>query len=76
VHWNQSLRDTEKAATALFDAVRSTREAIINNETIKFILPLYDLQDVGTDDAGVCEMVIEAAVVYEKGVNGDEEEEE
>lgn len=66
VHWNKSPRDTEKAATALFEALTATREAKINNETIKFIQPLYEIQDVGTDDAGVYEMVIEAAVIYEK----------
>lgn len=66
VHWNKSLRDTENAVTALFEAVRGTENAGINNETIKFIQPLYEPQDVGTDDAGVCEMVIEMAVIYER----------
>ena len=68
VHWNQSPRDTEKAATALFDAVRTAREVTINEAKIKFIQPLYEIQDVGTDDAGIYEMVIEAAIIYEKGV--------
>lgn len=67
VHWNQSPRDTEKAARELFDALSSTREAKVNNKNIKFIQPLYDIQDVGTDDAGVYEMVIEAVVIYGKG---------
>lgn len=67
VHWNKSPRDTEKAATELFKAVRDTREVAINESKIKFIQPLYELQDVGTDDAGIYEMVIEAAVIYEKG---------
>ena len=67
VHWNKSLRDTEKAATALFDAVRKARQVTINESKIKFIQPLYEIQDVGTDDAGIFEMVVEAAVIYEKG---------
>ena len=67
VHWNKSPRDTEKAATALFDAVRTAREVTINESKIKFIQPLYEIQDVGTDDSGIYEMVIEAAVIYEKG---------
>ena len=67
VHWNKSPTETEKAATALFDAVRKTREATVNNVKIKFIQPLYEIQDVGTDDAGIFEMVIEAAIIYEKG---------
>lgn len=67
VHWNKSPRDTEKAATDLFEALRAAREVTVNNAKIKFIQPLYEIQDVGTDDAGVYEMVIEAAVIYEKG---------
>lgn len=67
VHWNKSPRDTENAANALFDAVRAAREVTVNDARIKFIQPLYDVQDVGTDDAGICEMAIEVAVIYEKG---------
>lgn len=70
VHWNQSPRDTEKAACELFEILRRADEVTINNETIKFIQPLIDGPvDVGTDDAGIYEMVIELAVIYErKGV--------
>lgn len=67
VHWNKSPRDTEKAATELFREVRDTRDAAVNESKIKFIQPLYELQDVGTDNSGIYEMVIEAAVIYEKG---------
>ena len=67
VHWNKSPRDTEGAALKLFEAVRNAEEVTINESKIKFIQPLYDIQDVGTDDAGIFEMVIEAAVIYEKG---------
>lgn len=67
VHWNKSLRETEAAAGRLFEAVRKTREVKINEATIKFIQPLYELQDIGTDDAGICEMVIEMAVIFSKG---------
>lgn len=66
VHWNRSPRDTEKAATELFEKLRAARNTEINNETIKFIQPLYEIQDVGTDDAGIYEMVIEVAVIFEK----------
>lgn len=67
IHWNKSLRETEKAATALFDRLCKVRGSKINQETIQFIQPLYDLQDIGKDDNGICEMVIEAAVIYKKG---------
>lgn len=68
VHWNKSPRDIEKAATALFDAMNAARDVKINETTIKFIQLLYDLQDIGTDETGVYEYVIEAAVIYEKEV--------
>lgn len=66
VHWNKSPRDTEKATTALFQKLRAVRDAKVNNETIKFFQPLYDIQDVGTDDAGIYEMVIEGVIIFEK----------
>lgn len=67
VHWNKSPRDTEKAASDLFNAVIQAREATVNGQVIKFIQPLVsDPVDVGTDDAGIYEMVIEAAVIYRK----------
>lgn len=67
VHWNKSPRDTEAAANAIFDAVRTAENVTINGAVIKFIQPVYEVQDVGTDDAGIYEMVMELAVIYEKG---------
>lgn len=69
VHWNRSPRETEAAAEQLYDALRAAREADINSERIKFILLPYDIQDVGTDEAGIFEMVIEAAFIYAKGAS-------
>ena len=65
-HWNKSPRDTEKAATALFQKLRAARNVKVNNETIKFFQPLYDIQDIGTGEAGIYEMVIEGVVIFEK----------
>ena len=42
------------------------RDAIVNNETIKFFQPIYPVQDIGTDDGGIYEMVIEGTFIYEK----------
>lgn len=67
VHWNKSQKDTEKAAADLFDALRGTREAAVNGQQIKFIQPLVgEPVDIGTDEANIYEMVIEAAVIYER----------
>lgn len=67
VHWNKSPSDTEKAAIALYDALRTAREVTVNGKTIKFIqLLTKEPIDVGTDDSGIYEMVVEAAVIYGK----------
>ena len=70
VHWDKSPRKTEEIATALFDKICAARDVKINDATIKFVQPLYEIQDVGTDDAGVYELVIEAAFIYSKEVTG------
>lgn len=67
IHWNKSQRETEDAAIKLFKSLESTREVDINEKRIKFIqLLVNEPVDVGTDDAGIYEMVIEAAVIYQK----------
>lgn len=67
IHWNNSPRESEKVAMTAFEAVETVRNVTVNNELIKFIQPLYEPQDIGKDDAGICEWVIEMAVIYEKG---------
>ena len=62
IHWDKSPTETEEAGKRLFDALTATRE----KGKIKFIQPLYELQDIGTDDSGVYEMVIEAAFICRK----------
>lgn len=67
IHWNKHQRETEDAAIKLFEALEKTSEVVVNEKTIKFIqLLVNEPVDVGTDDAGVYEMVIEAAVIYQK----------
>ena len=73
VHWNKSPRDTERTATELFEKLRTARDVNVNDETIKFFQPLYPVQDVGTDDAGIYEMVIEGAFIFEKKKEGKKE---
>lgn len=67
IHWNESPRETEIAAFELFKKLEAAREITINESKIKFVQLLVDEPvDVGTDDNGVYEMVIEAAVIYDK----------
>lgn len=68
VHWNKSPDNTEKASNELFEAILRVRDISINETKIKFIQLLCDEPiSVDTDENGIYEMVIEAAVVYEKG---------
>lgn len=68
VHWTKLQRETEKAAKKLFKALENTREQKINDKKIKFIQLLCNEPiSVDTDENGIYEMAIEAAVVYEKG---------
>lgn len=67
VHWNRSVRETEKAALGLLEALEATRETKVNDKTIKFIIPLMDAPiEVGTDSNGIFESVIEATIYYER----------
>lgn len=68
VHWTKLQRETEKAAKKLFKALENTREQKINEKKIKFIQLLCNEPiSVDTNENGIYEMVIEVAVVYEKG---------
>lgn len=67
IHWTRSPAETERAAKKLFEKLAKTSEVNINDQKIKFIQPLTEEPvDVGTDDSGIYEMVIEAAVIYER----------
>lgn len=67
IHWNRSMRDTEAVSAALFEKLAAMREVRINEKQIKFIHPLVDQPvDVGTDDNGIYEMVIEIELIHER----------
>lgn len=67
IHWNRSMRDTEAVSAALFEKLAAMREVKINEKQIKFIHPLVDQPvDVGTDDNGIYEMVIEIELIHER----------
>lgn len=66
IHWTRSPTETEQAANKVFTALTETNEVTVNDKVIKFIQPLYDAQDIGTDEKGIYEQVIEAAFVCRK----------
>ncbi len=67
VHWDKSMEKAEKAADALYGAVRDIRNVTVNGKRILFTKMLTDEPvDVGTDDNGIYEMVVEADFYYER----------
>nr|DAV46055.1 MAG TPA: hypothetical protein [Caudoviricetes sp.] len=67
VHWNTSVRDTEKAAEQLYNMLRDTNNKIINDTKLLFTkMQVDEPVDVGTDDKGIFESVIELDIYYER----------
>ena len=67
VHPNASVRDTEKAAEQLYNMLRDTNNKIINDTKLLFTKMQVDGPvDVGTDDKGIFESVIELDIYYER----------
>lgn len=67
VHWNKSLRNTETAAVKLFEALQNVYDVPAGDNLIKFCnLLVPEPVDVGTDDSGIYEMVVEAIFYFKK----------
>lgn len=67
VHWNKSISRTEEAADELYRKVKEIRNVTVNHKRVLFTGMLTDAPvDVGTDNAGIYEMVIEAVFYYER----------
>lgn len=68
VHWSNDASETEKAAHELFNNILQGRNVTINNIQIPYIKLLNsEPVDVGTDDKGIYERVIELDIYYSKG---------
>ena len=66
VHWNTSVRDTEKAAEQLYNMLRDTNNKLINDTKLLFTKMQVDGPvDVGTDN-GIFDSVIELDIYYER----------
>lgn len=66
VHWNKSVRDTEETSEQLYNMLRDTNNKIINDTRLLFTKMQVDGPvDVGTDDKGIFESVIELDIYYE-----------
>lgn len=67
IHWNKNANETERTAYELYRQLRAVTLLDLNNTHVYFILLLQsEPVDVGTDDNGVYERVIEFDVYYER----------
>lgn len=67
VHWNSSTRQTENVALQLFHELETSRNIVSGGKKVNYLKLLYDEPiDVGHDENGVCERVIEFVIFYER----------
>lgn len=67
VHWNRYAAETEQVARQIYKILRDLEDVTVNKHKIKFCHMLVpEPQDVGTDENGIYEMVIEAEFYTEK----------
>ncbi|HCX91095.1 MAG TPA: hypothetical protein DGZ34_00305 [Lachnospiraceae bacterium] len=67
IHGSRYAVETERMAHKLYQVLRDLENETVNNQTIKFCRMLVpEPQDVGTDDNGIYEMVIETELYTEK----------
>ncbi|MBQ2442392.1 MAG: hypothetical protein II498_03530, partial [Ruminococcus sp.] len=66
-HWNKNADTTEKAAYELYKKLSAVNSLILNDTPVRFIVLLQsEPVDVGTDDSGIFERVIEFDIYYER----------
>lgn len=69
IHWNKNADTTEKAAFDLYEEIKAVSSLTLNDTRVLFIsLRQSEPVDVGTDDAGIYERVIEFDIYYERTV--------
>ena len=67
IHWNKNATETEKTAYELYEKLRAVSSLTLNDTHINFIELLQSEPiDVGTDDKGIYERVIEFNLYYER----------
>lgn len=67
VHWNKIPSESEKAASALQQALQRCDNVTVNGQTIKFIDITYgEPVPVDTDESGIYEYVIECLFYLER----------
>ncbi len=65
IHWTNNPTDCERRSEEIAATLSDLRNYAIDGKVIKF-LQVNTPQNVGKDDKGICEYVIEATVIYER----------
>lgn len=69
LHWNNNADETEIAARKLYELLRTVKDVVINDTQIYMIqLLMPEPVNIGTDDKGVYERVIELKIYYERKI--------
>ncbi len=67
VHWSSSTRETENEAASLYADLEAAQNVVIGGQKVNYIQLLHNEPiDVGTDENGICERVIEFILHYER----------
>lgn len=67
VHWTSSTRETENIAAKLYKNLAEATDISVGGNKVNYIQLLHNEPiDVGMDENGVCERVIEFVIYYER----------
>lgn len=67
LHWNRNARQTEEAAFSLHRQLEDLKDFTVGNTHVYFLTLLNgEPVDIGTDDGGIYERVIEFDLFYER----------
>lgn len=73
IYWNKNAAQTDQKANELYRILQDLKNVTVNNKQIKFcIMQVPYPQDVGTDETGIFEMVIEAEFYCSKAEKEEE----
>lgn len=67
IHWTASTRETEDTASSLYADLAAAQNVVIGGRKVNYVQLLHNESiDVGADENGICERVIEFIIHYER----------
>lgn len=71
IHWNEAFDESESKAIALYNSILEAAPSKIGNYNVNYIqLLTNEPVDVGRDQRGICEFVIEFEINYKRNKEG------